>query len=274
MTAVTEAYLQFLEYVLPLFNKLNALFQSKKNLIGILQEESQRLLRCLRQNFIKPEALQNLASIKPMDPRILLPLEEVYLGEKCKKVLNGFQATEPSEAHNLRLRCLSFYQTAVVEVQKRLPIFAPFFTDVAFVRPATALSYEARRKLPALLLLQERYKHLLPCPEAVQQEWRMLPAHFPEDKKKELVTKTSAAFWCDISKLQTFDGKQEFADISTLAKLILSLPHSNADTERIFFMMSDVKTKRNKLGPSSINAVLIVKSAMASKGTACKDMKV
>lgn len=115
-----------------------------------------------------------------------------------------------------------------------LKIFGPFFPEVAFVRPATALSYETRNKLPALPLLQERYKHLLPCPEAVQQDWRMLTAYFIEDKKKGLVAKPSAAFWCDISKLQTFDGKQEFANVSTLAKLILSLLYSNADMELSF----------------------------------------
>lgn len=124
-------------------------------MIGILQKESQRLLSCLYQNFVKPEALQNLASINPMDPPILLPLEEVYLVEKCGKVLDGVQATEPLEARNLRLRCLPFYQTAVVEVQTRLPIFGPFFTE--FVSPSTTLSHEAQKKLPALPLLQEQY---------------------------------------------------------------------------------------------------------------------
>lgn len=141
--------------------------------------------------------------------------------------------------------------TAVVQVQKQLPIFGPFFTEVAsrgreVVFPATALSYEAQNKLPAFPLLQERYEHLLPCPEAVQQEWKMLPAYFTEAKKKELVTMPSAAFWCDISKLQTFDGKREFTNISTLAKLILLLPHSNADTEQILLMMSDVKIKKKE----------------------------
>lgn len=103
----------------------------------------------------------------------------------------------------------------------------------------------------------------------------MLPVYFTEDKKKELVTKPSAAFGCDVSKLQTLDDKQEFANISTLAKLILSLPHSNADAERIFSMISDVKTKKkDKLGPNSINAALIVKSVMASKGMSCKDIKI
>lgn len=40
-------------------------------------------------------------------------------------------------------------------------------------------------------------------------------------------------------------------------------------------MMSDVKIKKkNNLGPDTIKAVLIVNSAMALKGTSCKDMKV
>ncbi|KAH7959058.1 hypothetical protein HPB49_007871 [Dermacentor silvarum] len=58
MNSITEAYLKFIKYALNFFNKLNALFQSNENLIAELQRESQRLLRCLLQNFIQPSVLE------------------------------------------------------------------------------------------------------------------------------------------------------------------------------------------------------------------------
>ena len=53
-----------------------------------------------------------------------------------------------------------------------------------------------------------------------------------------------------LSVTKNFQGKFLFENISTLAKIVLTLPHSNAETERIFSMLSDTKTKKgNKMGP-------------------------
>ena len=57
-----------------------------------------------------------------------------------------------------------------------------------------------------------------------------------------------------------------FKNLVCLAKLILILPHSNAETERIFLMLTDTKTKkRNKMGPELLNAILVTKSSIIAK---------
>ncbi|XP_077557207.1 uncharacterized protein LOC144172323 [Haemaphysalis longicornis] len=275
MNCATEAYFRFMKFVLNFFNRLNALFQSNGNLIGELQAESQRLLRCLLQNFVQPSALER-DDVNPMDPRVLLPLEEVYLGEGCNSALKKCaEAGMDAEVRDLRIRCLSFYQTAAVEVKKRLPVSGPFFHEVQFVTPKTALSAEARRKLPALPTLQNRYAHLLPDASRVEEEWRMLPSYFSKDEKLTLEDKPAALFWADLHQMRTFGNKQEFLNIATLAQLILSLPHSNAATERIFSHMADVKTKkRNRLGNENLNSMLVIKSAFAATGRTCLNMTV
>ncbi|KAJ8909744.1 hypothetical protein NQ315_014012 [Exocentrus adspersus] len=48
--------------------------------------------------------------------------------------------------------------------------------------------------------------------------------------------------------MKSFDGQFAFRNVARLAKLVLSLPHSNAECERIFSMVTDVKCKkRNRL---------------------------
>ncbi|CAN7978223.1 unnamed protein product [Ixodes persulcatus] len=196
MNPITEAYLKFMQYVLGFFNKLNAMFQSKDSLIAVIQEESQRLLRCLCQNFMKPSSIEDPAKLNPLDPRSLLALEELYVGAGCQGILDKITMEGgSSEVRDFKLRCMSFYQTAVLEVQKRLPISGPFFHEVRFVQPSTALSYEARKRLPSLPVHQDRYKHLLPSVGDVEQEWRMLPSFFTESEKIELQTKSPDAFW-------------------------------------------------------------------------------
>lgn len=55
-----------------------------------------------------------------------------------------------------------------------------------------------------------------------------------------------------------------------LADIVLALPHSNADVERVFSMCSDIKTKkRNQFISSTISALLRVKIDMKNCNSNC-----
>jgi len=70
--------------------------------------------------------------------------------------------------------------------------------------------------------------------------------------------------WVKISKLKDFiDDQPKVVNTSKLAQLVISLPHSNAEAERIFSMINDLKTKkRNKIRDDSLNAVTVVRSSL------------
>lgn len=60
-----------------------------------------------------------------------------------------------------------------------------------------------------------------------------------------------------------------------LAVLIPSLPHSNAEAERIFSKMNDVKTKkRNRIGNDALNAVTIIQSSFNDENINCINFEV
>ncbi|CAN7950218.1 unnamed protein product [Ixodes pacificus] len=270
MNPINEAYLKFRAYVSGFFYKMNALFQSKENLIAVMQQESLRLIQCLCQNFMRPEAIQDVEKLNPMNPRSLLPLEEVYLGESRLELFQSMEGGN-SDVKHLRLRCLAFYQAALFKVKKGLLVSGPFYHEVQFIQPSTALNYKARKQLLLLPVLQ---RHLLPRADALQGEWRML-SFFTEPEKALLQEKPAALFWGEMSKLKNFEGKPEFENTACLAKLVLTLPHSNAEIERIFSLMTDVKTrKRSCLASDSINTVLVVKSGMTARSETCTDFKI
>ena len=156
----TKAYLTFMNYILTYFNQLNALFQSKHSLIGILQEESLRMARLLCKNFIKPQYLNDLSKIEPFSSTYLLPLNKICLGSECEDILST-EGLEVADIDKFRKRCLTFYQTSYDEIKKRLPLFDPLFTEMKFVKPAVALDPNARDKLPRLDTLTAKYSHLL-----------------------------------------------------------------------------------------------------------------
>lgn len=71
-------------------------------------------------------------------------------------------------------------------------------------------------------------------------------------------------FWCTISRLKT--SLIHTSNIYKLAKTYLSLPHSNAEAERIFSVVTDMKTKkRNHLGDDTLNSVAVIRSAYGTK---------
>jgi len=77
--------------------------------------------------------------------------------------------------------------------------------------------------------------------------------------------------WSELAALKNFRDELQFPQLSTLAACALSLPHSNADAERIFSIVTDVNTpKRNRMGIDSLNSIAVVRSAFASKNVTCK----
>jgi len=54
-----------------------------------------------------------------------------------------------------------------------------------------------------------------------------------------------------------------YPNLTLLLNVIRSLPNSNADSERIFFICTRYKNKkRNKLALTSMNAICVIKSAL------------
>ena len=69
--------------------------------------------------------------------------------------------------------------------------------------------------------------------------------------------------WHYLSNLKAVDGKNRFSRISRVAKLVLVIPHSNAEEERIFSMVRKNKTAfRPNLDPKgTLSSILTIKLA-------------
>ena len=68
------------------------------------------------------------------------------------------------------------------------------------------------------------------------------------------------AFWSAMASLKTVAGHCKYSTISKLMKTFLLLPHSNADSERVFSMVNKICTEhRADLAPDTVAALLSVK---------------
>lgn len=236
-----KAYLYFLKYVLSFFNELNALFQAKKPLIHTLYLESTKIFFKLGQNFIKKTELKTDCNVR--SPHISLPVDEIYLGPECLELLKKLSKVA---ADQIKLDCFSFYISALEEIQQRLPIQSnSLFKDICFLDPKIVLGVhtEFDRSAVSFKNISEKFKCNL---NDLLVEWRSIEFHFLEQEKKVLENMGIEEFWTKIQNMKNFNNEAVFINLSKLAKHCLVLPHANADAERIFSIVTDVRSKKKE----------------------------
>lgn len=265
LNGCNKAYLLFLKYVLNYFNALNALFQSKKPLIHLLHSESSKIFLKLGQNCIKKLELKTNCAVR--SPHISVPIKDVFLGNECEEFLK----TLPLEAvTQIKTDCLQFYLTALEEIQNRLPLKPnSIFKEIEFLNPMAAFS--ENNKDYNFDLICTKYKITL---NDLTQEFRTLEYNFTKHEIKSFESMDVVEFWAKIIKAKDFNDKLIFPNLSKLVKIILGLPHANADAERIFSIITDVRTKkRNKLSHTLLNSICTIRSYMQCHEVDCVSFK-
>lgn len=260
-----KCYFLFLKYSLNYMNQFNALFQGRQILIHSLHRESVRLTMKICQNFIKPALLKEdfIVQGNILCPTNYLSLQDIFIGTEANALL---ELLTLDEKRSIKLKVLDFYVCMVEEMKKRLPLKQDIFLEFQFILPNVVFNRARNHILNNLPNLTSHYKDVnFLSMNLALQEWRCLPFHFDENEIKELSQKSLCEMWTILSNVSDFCGQKLFANISKLALVIITLPHSNAECERVFSVVNDVKTKkRNRLGEDTLNAVCVFRSALKS----------
>lgn len=253
-----RAYLLFLKYVLKMFNTFSLLFQSKQILIHKLSEESRVIFKELCSNFIKHEYLRKIETISITEPNHLRNTKDVNVGAECE----AFIKTLPENIQiEIKTKCLNFYVKAAEEMKSRLPLADKLFDEFRLLDPKYLFSRRVEQiKIPHLI---EKFKNSERFNvHTAQDELLKMFSFFDIDEIAVLKEKDIASFWKEMKDKKNFANEKIFPNISELAELILSLPHSNAEAERIFSILNDVKTaKRNRLSDDNLNGIITFRSA-------------
>lgn len=76
--------------------------------------------------------------------------------------------------------------------------------------------------------------------------------------------------WMKIVEFEDIDEDKLFPNLKILLEIVLSFPHSNAEAERIFSIVTDVKNKkRNRLSNDTVSAVCRVRSSFQAENIKC-----
>lgn len=268
---VTEIFLEFLNYILPIINQLNRLFQSESAQIQNLLPEVKRLVSVILASFVQKSHLTNykdkLNQIRFQDPRFYLPQDQVYLG--CKADLLLKQNISANDIAYVKNKCLLFYIELTKQIFSRFNFEDPILINVQILNPENVISGENRSIGP----LANLFPNLISNDrlQDIDTEWRELLCldldKFDSDNGEQ--------FWKQVLTTKRGDGNIAFPILSKFIFEILSLPNSSAAVERVFSAINLNKTKvRNRLITSTLEAILLSKDYISKNSGNCYNLKI
>ena len=196
---------------------------------------------------------RQLSQINLDDSSQYLPLNDVFIGDKARRYLEGENDLANGEKRAFYEVCKEFWLSAAKYAVKKLPVESEFLANLTWLNPG----------VQEYSMYNQVIKTLQHLPQVVKEEEQAaLDEEFLDyctcDHVKELTAATAIdAYWHKIGQLQDPTGEPRYPVLSRLAKAILIIPHGNADVERSFSKMGLNKTKLcNSLGTDTLNALL------------------
>ncbi|KAK0146582.1 Protein FAM200B [Merluccius polli] len=250
---LTEVYLYlFFQATLLMFSTLNLLFQRERSSIFQLHGE-----------------------VKCKGWAILLPREKLNVGFTTRATLNRLLEAgdiTPQEVQLFRQAALAFLVRAVEYGINKFPLKETLLKHAEFVDVQQraecgvedALYFVDRQGFHELLSFHGPQEQDKVSEEFL--EYQLMDIPMPQDP----TTFNVEEFWGSMSSTKSkMTGLSQFERLSKIAALVLVLPHSNADAERVFSMVGLNKTKtRNSLAlDGTLSSIMTVK--MAGLETQC-----
>lgn len=261
-------YLKFLEFVLPIFTNLNLEFQSQKPKIHQIYNKMSAAYRTLLDCYIKPDYLKkhDISEIQYRNPIHYLPNDQIYLGGKYMTDLSN-NIIKNNEKDVCINNCLHFYIEGAHQFYKRFPF------NSSYIKSLKALSFLDPNNISNIVSIAPAATHfeliLNMDLNDLDREWRLLK-NSVEDYNNETI-----AFWKTVKDMKKGDDSELFPLLNKFIKLILTLPHSSAATERVFSTINLNKTKtRNRLETETLSRMLNSKNILNFQKKSCYNFEI
>ena len=269
MSIEVKLWFHFVAFALKPLNSFNTALQTSSSKIGTMQLDMCRLLRTFLSNFICPECLsaipdEEIYEFDYTNPEFEVGNEELAIGTATRILLveesDMFEGTKTRIAFFTKVR--EFYREAVRKMLDKFPFREETIKDLIVLDPRNRLKATAQ----SVLRLMERFIQTSTeddC-DQIQQELRDFKS-MPESQLPEFDhTRPSGLdhFWANLGDMTQPGNSEEkrFAQLSNLCKVLLVLPHSTADAERLFSIIKKIETdQRSSLSQMTIHYLLSMK---------------
>ncbi|KAK1904474.1 Protein FAM200B, partial [Dissostichus eleginoides] len=226
--SLTEVYLLFYQATLPVFTILNLLLQRERSSIFQLHGEMTKFIKKLCEVH---EAVSTTGPTR----------EKLNVGFTTRATLNRLLEAgdiTPQEVQLFQQAALAFLVRAVEYGINKLPLKEALLRHTRFVD----VQQRTECGVEDALYFIDRFQELLPFHGPEEQdkvceeflEYQLMDIPMPQDP----TTFNVEEFWGSMSSIKCkVTGLSQFGRLTKIAQLVLVLPHSNADAERVFSMM-------------------------------------
>lgn len=269
----TKLYGLFLGHTLPVFNKFNLKLQSDEPQIHNVRSSCIDLLTNLLLRLIKPDVIsscKDITTIKYTDRKNQKSRDDLVIGAETRRYLEKCKKDEtmtPEQRTEFFNAVRGYYAVAIKYILDKFPIQDDLLIHAEVADPSKRNS----AKFQSLKYFTSRFPRLLQ-PEAegdTDDLMNKLEMQFLLYQVAELPASLESLKRVDEVWSQLQQDSQ-YTLLSSVMLGILTLPHSNADSERVFSVVRKNQTVfRPNASRKLLESVLVVKSDSFARGSAC-----
>ncbi|XP_058881945.1 uncharacterized protein LOC117403636 [Acipenser ruthenus] len=277
---MTEVHLLFYQATLPVFTEFNLLFQRQEPSVYLLHGQMRSYVKKLMSKFVTTTAIKNadVCEVEYKDKQNQVADHKLNVGWTTRTTLNRLhEAGEISQyqVDNFHKAVRAFFVAAVDYAFKKLPFKEPVLEHSQFIDFQQKMDCDVNDALYFVY----RFSHLLPYGDPKEQDKlseEFLDYQLMEEKGiprsiwEQAVSRVSEQevyhrmdkVWAHMATIKSpVTGMPKLPMLSKVAQLILTLPHSNADAERVFSMIGLNKTDtRNALAlEGTLSSIMTIK---------------
>ena len=263
-------FLYFKKHLLNQFNEFNGYFQSNFTKVHLIIQRADSFITKIAKYFIKDELLPQIFEIDVHNVNNHKDAKDIFLGTDCENFLkNNRNIFSEEKVKEFKRDWVVFYANAIKEIKNRFYVNESLYTALSFFDKDIALFESDNYRNLIITQLQNlcrKHFHQIDV-EALFHEWNNLKLAFDEEEITEIrKMKHSDIFWNEVTLRKNQNNEYMFPQFRMLIDIVLSFPNSNAEAERVFSIMNDIKSrKRNRIESDLLRALLIIKSPLRSR---------
>ena len=225
-------------------------------------------MRLYAANILTREAINTVGDhLKDLDfsDENLLEKEDLGIGMNTWASISALE--EEYDTAPFFNAVMKFYIATITKMIKKFPFGDTLLQDLGILVPDKVATYS----VDTVVRLARRFPQLELCdPTSLDQlreeflDFTLSPTDLPTQTEYSAADKSKkpciGKYWWEVSKIVTLHGQPRFPLLFKLMAGLLTIPASNADSERGFSMLRKIHTdQRSNLNQSTIIALMSLK---------------
>lgn len=251
-----KAYLIYIKTILAQVQYALKAFEEQNSDPTKLLQSLVKLLEVLCDKIVTPGRRHSIDIFKDNIANYLDPMP--YLGYNFEKSIETYSL---SDKQMIRKRCIDFTVKLTKELQQRLPDNIKTLQNMNIMSVDHVLKPE---KGMEIIKLAEHFGLNADTIDKVISQWKNIHTNKWEN------TNDTVKFWHEVSQYKDAGNDNPYQELCSLAFIMLVLPHSNADVERVFSTMNVIKNKlRNRMSFETLNSILQIRFGLKKFNKTC-----